>query len=233
MHIVAAMISSQGATILCVHVTPTLRARGSGRPSRPPREPSPRGGEPESPGGEPDSPGGGADSPGGEPGSPGWSRLPFGLPAGCLGACHVAGLAVPDLFTPATLAAFKSTLSPTCGRGERGEQIRHSRYGPENPAPSDLQWGSTPRGADSTPRGFGSPPEGSRPEFLGERGGTVLVWQRSSEIRPKRTDARYTDFIVHTFSNKSGRDVNEKSAWAQPGEHVTGLEGACCWRRGC
>ena len=29
-----------------------------------------------------------------------------------------------------TVPAFKSPLSPTCGRGERGEQIRHSRYGP-------------------------------------------------------------------------------------------------------
>ena len=108
-HIVAAMISSQGATILCVHVTPTLRARGSGRPSRPPREPSPRGGEPESPGGEPDSPGGGADSPGGEPRLPGWGaaapqagepRLPRagsrGSPGGEPGSTRGAGGGSPS-----------------------------------------------------------------------------------------------------------------------------------------
>ena len=36
-----------------------------------------------------------------------------------MGADHVAGLAVPDVFTPATLAAFKSTLTfahPWVGR---------------------------------------------------------------------------------------------------------------------
>ena len=103
------------------------------------------------------------------PGEPGSRGSPSGS-RGNLGAGHVAVSAVPDLFTPATLAAFKSTLSPTCGRGERGEQVRHSRYGPENPAPSDLQWGSTP-GESRLPAGSrdsGLRPEGSRPEFLGE-----------------------------------------------------------------
>ena len=98
--------------------------------------------------------------------APGYRPAPagtwaLGLPAGTWAPATwpLAGLAVrlltapvPDLFTPATLAAFKSTLSPTCGRGERGEQIRHSRYGPEKPAPSDLQWGSTP-GEPRSPRG--------------------------------------------------------------------------------
>ena len=121
--------------------------------------PAPQVGSPAPQGGEPGSPSGST------PGSRG-ARLPFGLPMRKLGAGHVAGLAVPDLFTPATLAAFKSTLSPTCGRAERGEQIRHSPYGPENPAPFNLQWGCTPGESGCTPGEPDSPTRGAGQNFF-------------------------------------------------------------------
>ena len=64
------------------------------------------------------------------------------------------------LSNPSVHAAFKSTLSPICGRGKRGEQIRHSDTAlkSENLAPSDLQWGSTPGEPGSPPGSRGSPP---------------------------------------------------------------------------
>ena len=40
-----------------------------------------------------------------------FGSAPLWAPRQNLGPCHVAGLAVPDLFTPATLPGLKSTLS--------------------------------------------------------------------------------------------------------------------------
>ena len=103
------------------------------------------------------------------------AAAPFRAPRGNLGAGHMAGLAVPDLFTPATLAAFKSTLSPTCGRDESevnksgtADTALKTRLPPiYSGAPS------TPGEPAAAPLGVSGsrdslPSEGSRPEFLGE-----------------------------------------------------------------
>ena len=109
--------------------------------------------------------------------------------------------------TPPPRGADSPGVEPAPRRGGAGLPTSAPHLGSRLPTSAPQPLGEpTPPLGDSAP-----PPEGSRPEFLGERGGTVLVWQRSSEIRPKRTDARYTDFIVHTFSNKSaaGRERKE------------------------
>ena len=117
----------------------------------------------------------------------------------------------------ATTGHQKSTgyfSPPVAGeRGERSEQIRHSPYGPENPAPFNLQWGSPPRLPGSPPGEPGSPPrrEGSRPEFLGaSRAGVFhthtcrrLLISRLSLIKQESQERR---FKIHTAKTMNGSD---------------------------
>jgi hypothetical protein len=100
-----------------------------------------------------------------------FGSAPLWAPRQNLGPCHVAGLAVPDLFTPATLVptrAKKDTFNPPCGMvRERGGQIRHSRHATalKTRLPS-IYSGASPLGSPAhRVRSRGSSPSGAGPNF--------------------------------------------------------------------